>query len=322
MKITPQSLLVGLVAGLASALLVLGSGNLSPLAVLLSVFATLPVLIAGLGWSNVAGGVAVVSGAAIIAVGLSPLAALLVAITTLLPAAWIAHLSNLARPAEELGGPQGQLAWYPLSDIMLHLCALMSASIIIAGVVTGYGPEIAGEVVGLFISILQEQNPEFQPDAAYKAELTGFTMRFLPAAYASIQVGILFATWYIASAIVRASGRARRPADLIPVGLRMSRLSMLALGAGLLLSLASGPLGLIGSTVAGGFAGGFILAGLAMLHHRTTGRAWRPLALWLTYAAVILFFPLPLLVFLFAGLLETARTSPLSNAGSNDNQPK
>ncbi len=322
MNVKPQSLLVGLVAGLASALLVLGPGNMTALSVLLSIFATLPVLIAGLGWSNVAGVTAVVTGTAIIAVVLSPISALMVAITTLVPAAWIAHLSNLARPAEELGGPQGQLAWFPLSDIMLHLCGLLTASLIVAGAVAGYGEAIVGEVVDSLFSMIQEQNADFQPGSADRAEMVSFMTRLLPAVYASMQVMILFSAWYIASAVVRASGRAKRPADLIPVALRMSRLALLALGAGLLLSLAGGTLGLIGATVAGGFAGGFILAGLAMMHSWTMGRPWRPMALWLSYAAVIMFFPLPLLLFLFAGLLETARTSPLSSAGSNDNQPQ
>lgn len=322
MKTTPQSLLVGLVAGSASAFLVLGPGNPSLLSVLLSVFATLPVLIAGLGWSNVAGGIAVLSGAVVIAVVQSPLEGALVAATTLLPAAWIAHLSNLARPAEELGGPQGQMAWYPLSDIMLHLCGLVAVSLIMAGSVIGYGADIIGGPVDALFAMMQQQNPEIQLDSADRTAVIAYFTRLLPIIAAATQVMILFCSWYIASAVVRISGRARRPADVIPVGLRMSRLSMLVLGAGLLLCLASGPLGLVGSTVTGAFAGGFILAGLALVHHRTSGSPWRPLVLWTTYLAFLPFIPLPQLIFFFVGLLETARTSPLSSTGSNDNQPQ
>ena len=322
MSVTPKSILVGLVAGLASALLVLGSGNLTQLSLVLGVFAALPVLIVGLGWSNAAGAIAVISSAAVVAVALSPLAAAMFAVTTLLPAAWIAHLSNLARPAAELGGPQGQLAWYPLSDIMLHLCALVTGSVVISGYVIGYGTDVASEFVDAFFSLLQQQNPEFRPSSAEHADAIAYMTRLLPAFYAAMQVVILFCAWYITAAIVRTSRRARRPADAVPANLRMSRLSILVMAAGLLLSFASGPLGFVGATLSGGFACGFILAGLAMLHHWTSGRPWRPLALWLTYAAMILFFPLPQFVLLFVGLLETARTSPLSDAGSNDNQPQ
>jgi hypothetical protein len=319
MNSTTQSLLVGLVAGIASALLVLGSGDFSALSILLSACATLPILIAGLGWSNMAGATSVISAAVIVGVTLSPLAAAMVAVTTLLPAAWIAHLSNLARPAEELGGPEGQLAWYPLSDILLHLCALVSASLIILGYAVGYGEDIVREIVDNLISILAVQNPEFQPDEVYRNDMIGFMTRFLPALQALMWVGILFGTWYLASIIVRASGRGKRPADVIPASLRMSRLSMLIFAAGLALSFVGGAAGLIGSTISGAFAGGFMLAGLAMFHHRTIGRTWRFLALWSTYAAVFILFPLPLIIFLFAGLFETARTSPLSQSGSNSN---
>ena len=49
MNSSTQSLIVGIVAGLASALLVMGSGEMSALSVILSAGAMLPVLIAGLG---------------------------------------------------------------------------------------------------------------------------------------------------------------------------------------------------------------------------------------------------------------------------------
>jgi len=310
MKSSTQSLLVGLVAGAASAFLVLGSSNFSVLAVLLSAFATLPVLIAGLGWSNLAGAVSVASAAAIVGVAVSPLAAIMVAVTTLGPAAWIAHLSNLARPAEEIGGQQGQLAWFPLSDIMLHLCALVSISLIILGFAIGYSPEMIGAVVNDLFSILEEQNPDFRPDESVRGDMIAFMTRFLPAVQGMMLVIILFTAWYLASAIVRASGRAKRPADSIPATLRMSRRSLVALAIGLALSFLGGTIGYIGSAISGAFAGGFTLAGLAMLHQRTIGRPWRFLALWSTYTAIVILFPLPLVIFLFAGLFDTARTGP------------
>ncbi|MCP4317599.1 MAG: DUF2232 domain-containing protein [Hyphomicrobiales bacterium] len=314
-----QSLLMGLVAGLASALLILGSGDWSALSVLLSACATLPILIAGLGWSNVAGAVSVAAATAIVAVTVSPLGAVMIAVTTLAPAAWIAHLSNLARPAEELGGPQGKLAWYPLPDIMLHLCGLVSLSLIILGVVIGYGEETVRPFVDYFIGVMSEQNPEFVPDDASKDEMTAFMTRVLPAAQSAMWVMILFAGWYLACGIVRISGRAKRPADVIPADLRMTRTALFVFGAGLALSFVSGAPGLVGSVISGAFAGGFMLAGLAMLHHRLSGRPWRLMALWFTYTAIFILFPLPLIVFLFGGMFGTARTAPPSSSGPDPN---
>ena len=316
-----QSLLVGLVGGVAAALLIMGPGGLSPLSVLLSSCAILPILIAGLGWSNFAGAVSVITGTVIIAAAISPLGALMVAATTLLPAAWIAHLSNLARPAEEIGGPQGQLAWYPLSDIMLHICGLVSLSLIILGYAVGYGEEVVRPVLEEVISILAEQSPQNQPGVDVTAEMVTFMTRVLPALQSAMWVIILFTAWYLACGIVRVSGRAKRPADFIPAALRMSRLALLIFGVGLALSFIGGTVGLIGSAISGAFAGGFMLAGLAMLHHRTLGRAWRFVALWFSYMAIFILFPLPLIVFLFAGLFDTARTAPLSSSGRPPDDP-
>ncbi len=314
MNMTTQSVLVGLVAGLASALLMLGGGGFSALSVILSLFATLPVLIAGLGWSNAAGSVAVASAFAIVAVTVSPLAAAMLAVTTLVPAAWIAHLANLARPAEELGGPTGQLAWYPLSDMMLHLCSLVTLSLIILGIASGYGEELVGEILDVMNVMFQEQGSEIAFDASDREDWIATMARLLPAAQAMIWVTFLFFSWYLASAIVRVSGRSKRPADDIPASLRMSRLAILIFGAGLLISFANGPIGWIGSALSGAFAGGFILSGLAMLHYRTRGRPWRPIVLWFAYLAIILF-TVPLVFFLIIGLLETARNSPLTKSG-------
>ena len=319
MNSSTQSLLVGLVAGIASALLVVGSVDFSMLAVLLSVFATLPVLIAGLGWSNVAGAVSVVSAAAVVSFTVSPLAAAMVAVTSLGPAAWIAHLSNLARPAEEVGGQQGQLAWFPLSDIMLHLCALVSISLIILGISIGYSQEMVAAFVNEFFTILEQQNPELQADQDMRGDMIGFLSRFLPAVQGMVLVVVLFTAWYLASAIVRVSGRAKRPADPIPAALRMSRRSLPVFALALALSFLGGAIGYVGSAISGAFAGGFTLAGLAMLHQRTLGRAWRFIVLWSTYVVVVILFPLPLVAFLFAGLFETVRTSPSGPSSPNSN---
>ena len=60
-----------------------------------------------------------------------------------------------------------------------------------------------------------------------------------------------------------------------------------------------------------------MLAGFAVVHHRTRGKSWRFAALWLGYVAVILF-TLPLVFFFFAGLLDTAGALPAGRAGPHD----
>jgi len=82
----------------------------------------------------------------------------------------------------------------------------------ILGYAIGYGEEIVGEIVGNLITVLSEQNPDFQPGPDYTSEMISFMTRFLPALQAALWVVILFAAWYIAGRIVRVSaGQDARP---------------------------------------------------------------------------------------------------------------
>ena len=64
---------------------------------------------------------------------------------------------------------------------------------------------------------------------------------------------------------------------------------------------------------------GFMIVGLATFHHRTRGKAWRPVVLWLVYVAIILFAFL-LFVFMVFGLFDTSRGAPISKIPNADNQ--
>ncbi len=129
-------------------------------------------------------------------------------------------------------------------------------------------------------------------------------------------VTILLAGWYVASAIVRMSGRSKRPKDDIPSQLRMPRTGAIALAAGGAMSFVDGGIGLIGWTICGAFGAGFIIAGFAIAHHRTRGKPARGLLLWAAYLATIIF-TVPLAFFLFLGLFDTARTLTATGSGPN-----
>lgn len=311
MNVTSSSLLVGLLAGCAAALLSISAGEPTALSIVLFAAATLPILIASTGWSNTAGFVAATVAGAIVSIFVSPTAALVFIVTTLAPAAWIGHLANLSRPASELGGPDGATAWYPLSDILFQLCVLVIAGLLVVGVSMGYGEAMIGEVVDEFFAIMQEQSPDFQPAEGDRDAYAAFFLTALPVVQGALWVLILFGALYLSLAIVRTSGRARRPKDDVPSSLRMSRRSLYAFGVGLAMTFFGGAPALVGALVCGAFGAGFTLAGFAIIHHRTRGKAWRPLALWGGYLAVILF-SLPLLFFLVAGMIQTARAVPVA----------
>jgi ribosomal protein L9 len=269
------SLLVGLLAGISAAFLLVSAGSPSSLSFILFAAAALPVLIAGLGWSNLASIVAVLSAMAVIGIATTPQAALVSAVTTLAPAAWIAHLSNLARPAEEIGGPEGAVVWYPLPEIFVRIALCVCIGLVAVGVAMGYGADFVDQLVDIFVATIKESNAAYSPSPEGIAEMKQFFLYALPAIQAAMWVTILLAGWYVASAIVRMSGRSKRPKDDIPSQLRMPRTAAIALAVGGAMSFVDGGLGLIGWTICGAFGMGFIIAGFAIAHHRTRGKPAR-----------------------------------------------
>jgi hypothetical protein len=213
-QVNGQLLLIGLIAGLTAALLVLGASAQPSFSSILYAASALPVLIVGLGWGNVAAIAAVATAAVIGALVISPLFALAMAIFTLLPAGWLSHLANLARPASEIGGPDDLLAWYPLSDILLHLCALVSVAVIFLGVMIGYGPELTGQMVDLLMASVADRDPTLAADPASVEQIKSMMVLLLPIVQGGMWVLMLFAAYYIAMRVVSASGRALRPREI------------------------------------------------------------------------------------------------------------
>src|SRR5260370_23942849 len=109
-----QIVLVGLGAGAAAALLFASVVSGSIAAIFLFYLAPLPILIAALGWSHMAGLVAAASATAIVGV-LS--GGFFVAVAVISFGAWgLGYLTLLAQPATNGGGPQ--LEWYPIGRLV------------------------------------------------------------------------------------------------------------------------------------------------------------------------------------------------------------
>ncbi|WP_170975972.1 DUF2232 domain-containing protein [Rhizobium sp. FY34] len=309
-------LTTGILAGIAAALLVLGANAQPSFASVLYASSALPVLVAGLGWGNRTAIIAIITAAIIGALLVSPMFALAMTIFTLVPAGWLSHLANLARPASEIGGPDDLVAWYPISDILLHLCGLVTVAVIILGAVIGYGPELTDRMVDAMVESFQQQNSAMVPDAAALAQTKSMIVLMLPLIQGGIWVTLLFTAFYVAVRIVSRSGRALRPREDMPSALRMNRNAMFVFLAGILLTFLGGVPAMIGATICGTFGAGFLLSGFASLHLRTKGKDWRFPALVLVYLSSVML--LPLLAVFVIGLTDTRRTIALTPARNTD----
>lgn len=309
MTLNTNSILVGLLAGVASAILLLASGQPSLLSIFLFAAAALPIFIAGLGWSNQASITATITAFIILAIAGTPEAALVSTVTTLLPSAWISHLTTLARSADEIGGPDDQLVWYPLPQILLHLATMMVFATLMIGWLLDYGPEVTGLLVEGLVTALNQSSEQPIPLQNIEA-VTAMLTKLLPFIQSAMWVIILFTAWYLAGHIVRLSGRSKRPRDNLHLSLRMPSLALIFIGFGLVLMFFDGTISYIGAAIAGGFGAGFMMAGLAVLHQKTLGKVWRGTALWAVYIFILLF-SFPAAIFVILGLLEAGKPVPM-----------
>lgn len=310
-QLNTKMLGIGALAGLTAALLVLGASLQPSFSSVLYAASALPILLVGLGWGNLAAVSAVVTAAVLGAIAISPSFALMMTLVTLLPAGWISHLANLARPAAELGGPDHLMAWYPLSDILLHLCALVTVAVIVVGVMIGYGPDLIDRLVDVLFASIAQQQSEFAPDAATIAQTKSLVLLLLPAIQGGMWVIMLFAAYYIATRIVSASGGGLRPREDIPSSLRMNRNSIFIFLVGLAATFFGGIPAMIGATLVGTLGAGFLLSGFAALHFRTRGKDWRLPALILCYLASLLLM-VPAFFILVVGLSDTRKAIALT----------
>ncbi|SIP92170.1 Predicted membrane protein [Rhizobium sp. RU35A] len=305
-------LTTGILAGIAATLLVMGANAQPSFASVLYASSALPVLVAGLGWGNRTAIVAIVTAAILGAILVSPMFALAMAIFTLVPAGWLSHLANLARPASELGGPDNLMAWYPISDILLHLCGLVTLAVVILGIVIGYGPTLTNALVDAMVETFNQQNPAMVPDAAALAQTKRMILLMLPIVQGGLWVMLLFAAFYFAVRIVSRSGRALRPREDMPSALRMNRNAIFIFLCGIVLTFLGGVPAMIGATLCGTFGAGFLMAGFAALHFRLRDKDWRLPGLVLIYLSTMML--LPAIAVLVIGLTDTRRTIALTPA--------
>src|SRR5258708_5301427 len=130
-----QIVLVGLGAGAAAALLFASVVSGSLAAVFRFYLAPLPIMIAALGWSHIAGLIAAASATALVAAlsGVFWIAVPVIAFGGW----WLGYLAWLARPATNGGG--GALEWYPVGRLVLWGAVI--GTLIVAAAVPNFGTD-------------------------------------------------------------------------------------------------------------------------------------------------------------------------------------
>lgn len=322
-----STLVTGAGAGLVSALLFTVVITGSPLAVMLSYVAPLPVIIAALGWNHRAGLVATAAGALAVGVALRWAAAPAFALGVALPAWWLAYLALLGRPTDD-----GRIEWYPVGRLLLWVAAVAGLVTFAGAVSLGWSYDSYEETMRRAINSVLKAELGAAADGELPAGLSSAALvdtivAVMPLAAAASFVPMLVINLWGAARAVSLSGRLPRPWPALPQ-MMLPRpapfLLLVALAGSFVLN---GFAGVLAQALTGALAAAFALQGLAAIHRWTAGKAGRPLILGLVYLVVVIFliWALPVLAVVgvaaaFFGPPEQQITPGVPPVASSDNR--
>ncbi|MCB1499151.1 MAG: hypothetical protein KDK07_05070 [Bauldia sp.] len=297
-----QTVLVGLVAGLAAALLFVSPLGGTLLALPLFVLSALPIAIAGLAWSSLAGAIAAATAAVVVAAAITPSAGAIHLSLFGAPMAWACRLVWLSRD----NGPSGASEWFPIGRILFQATAIIAVGVVVVGFIVGYDPEtLAAEVTTALVDWLaQAPDASAPPSAADLAPFVRLNVAAMPFTVAAMVVIIFVFDLWLAARIAEASGRLSRPRDRLWTAV-LPKESVAIFAATAVAAFVPGVVGYAAGAVAGAFGGALALIGLAFIHATTLQSTVRILLLVAVYVVLVFFGGLPLILLALLGIAET-----------------
>jgi len=312
-----QIVLIGVGAGAASALLFASIASGVPLSFVLANFAQLPILLAAIGWTHVAGLLGALIASAGLAVATTGSVAFAFLLSIGLPAWCIGYLALLGRPSPS---NPAEVEWYPLGRIVVWTAILAALVVLIS--MLRYGFDAASMEAGLrrelerglrFLAGVPANSPLQIPSIKDPERLLDFLVPIVPPLKATALTATSLLNLWLAALVVRVSGRLKRPWPQI------AQMSFPPFAATVLALAVAGTflpdlIGLASGVFAASLLLAYALLGFAVVHVLTAKFAGRGFMLSGLYFTVGLF-GWPIVLMSLLGLLETvaslrARVAP------------
>src|SRR3954469_97909 len=302
-----QIVLIGVGAGAASALLFASIASGVPLAFVLANFVQLPILLAAIDWTHLAGLLGALVASAGLAVATTGSVAFAFLLSIGLPAWCIGYLALLGRPSRS---NPAEVEWYPLGRIVVWTAILAALVVLIS--MLRYGFDAASMEAGRrrelerglrFLAGVPANSPLQIPSIKDPERLLDFLVPIVPPLKAIALTATSLLNLWLAALIVRVSGRLKRPWPQI------AQMSFPPFAATVLAIAVAGTflpdlIGLASGVFAASLLLAYALLGFAVLHTLTRGMNGRGFMLTGTYFIVGLF-GWPLVLMSLVGLLET-----------------
>lgn len=300
------NLLIGLAAGLASAV-VFASAGIGPLPVRAILFALcpLPLYLAGLGWGWMAAAIGGIAGSVLVGlVATHATGAIAYAAAEAAPAVLLTYFATLYRFVPATTSAPAAIEWYPVGRLVL-VAALVSAllALLTLAMISDSRDSLVAMLKRVAADVIEQQSGK-RPDDATANDIAAILYQLLPFASAVSWMGTLLLNLWVAGRIAASTGRMARPWPDIPSTSYPSGTPLLFAGA-TALSMAGGEAGRIAAAFAGSMFFAYVLVGLAIIHFVTRGQPWRPFVLWALYLALVVLNTAASVLIAILGLAES-----------------
>ena len=298
-----QIVFVGIAAGIAAGLVFASIASGSALSIPLFYLAPLPILIAAMGWSHVAGLIAAGVAALGLGVAFGSMLFVVFLVGVGLPAWWLGYLALLARPTT--GGAPSQLEWYPAGRLVIWAALLGSLVVMAVMVRFGFDAESIQSGLQRALETLFQVRSGGVPDKAVDlGEFIAWLTVWIPRIAAIPTILASLINLWLAARIVGTSGRLKRPWPDLSAMVFPSWVPLL-LAAVIAGTFVPGLLGIVCWVLTASLLTAYMLLGFAVLHATTRGLGGRVFMLAGSYLSVLLL-GWPALAIAILGLLDAA----------------
>jgi hypothetical protein len=280
-------LIIGLLAGLGSALLFASATSGTVLAALLFYAAPLPLFVAGTGFGRAAILASTAVATLVTGLALGLWIGAVFAVSVAIPSGLLARLLLLSRPVNQ-SDPSAGLEWYPVGRLVLWAAAL--GVVVLATTIPVFGFREGGyhaELGGLIADMLRTgQGPALVPEGANIERIASVLAMILPPAAAAMWTATTLANLWLGTRVVAASGRLPRPWPKLS-DLDYPPPAAAIFAAAIAASFLPGIPGMVARLAFATLFIAYLLLGLATLHQLTERATHRGLMLTATYFALL-----------------------------------
>lgn len=282
----PLDRVLAIAGGAASAVFYFAIHGGTPGALLITLYAQLPLLMVGLGLGIYPCVIAIATGTVLVGLVVGPWQALTFAAITSAPALIVVKLALQSRPTAG-----GGVEWYPPGRIIAWLSALCVAVLTAAALYYSTEPDGMEGAARSFLTAAFEQIMQGGPKEQMERlkPVISFMARFYPAVVTTMALFVVVLNAMLAQWMVVQFRRNIRPTPAYS-GIELPMWMPVGLIASAALSLISGQIGVFGQNALIVLGAPFFFVGLAVIHSISVGWPGRIAVLVLLYIGLLIFF--------------------------------